>query len=730
MARNTAARRAAWLTAALVCASALLPAPAFATDSEAPLEPDYVVTSAADDPSTPDLPGTLRAVISQAAAERPDDTSVIGFDVPGNQVVVTSEIAVESHVVLQGDGETQLQFAPADSSTKMLSGYLSAVGLDGMRLVGDGSPRSFGLWQQFTAGDTMRISDTVFEGFGTGYHQYYTSTPIVIERSEFTNNHVGASLDWLSKLPVTFSEVKFLNNQEVGASMLNYTAFTPDGGVHITNSTFEGNGVGAAGATQKRVGGLDFQTYVAWGSPTIPPLHIEDSTFIGNHGREAGALSVPDSPRQITSELPSVPFALITGSTFVDNIGSVHTAPDPQGRVSSDIALIGFDLDLATDAEAPASGSPDAPNAALASPTHVVLGIQNSTFDGTAARDSGRRSTLVRTLSGYNTMELEHVTAVNSGLAFRGFPGEESARISRSVLGTGPGQDPVITFNNAAPTLEASDSAFTEPSAFLDLTAGTNRILPFEDYLLGPVADNGGPTQTRIPDTNSPLIDAVSTPGSLTTDQRGFLRPAGPAADIGAVEVPEPTPPVGASLVSLGDDVRVATTGDPAVFHVERTGDLTFPLSVVLATTEGSARAGTDYTHTEATVSWDAAEGGAQTFTVPTIERSAESPELRFGVTLAAGENDPAAKVEIGRDTAAGILPPIAAVTPPIDPPVTPPVDPPTTPSVPDTGTPTPELATTGSSGVNALAAIGVILTAGGVLAWASRLRARNRSHG
>lgn len=55
------------------------------------------------------------------------------------------------------------------------------------------------------------------------------------------------------------------------------------------------------------------------------------------------------------------------------------------------------------------------------------------------------------------------------------------------------------------------------------------------DPQLGDLADNGGTTQTRLPQSGSPVIDAGNT--SATTDQRGTPRPQGARADIGAVEV-------------------------------------------------------------------------------------------------------------------------------------------------------------------------------------------------
>ncbi|MDZ7734368.1 MAG: choice-of-anchor Q domain-containing protein [Acidimicrobiia bacterium] len=62
------------------------------------------------------------------------------------------------------------------------------------------------------------------------------------------------------------------------------------------------------------------------------------------------------------------------------------------------------------------------------------------------------------------------------------------------------------------------------------------------DPLLGPLADNGGPTPTHAPATGSPAIDAVPTgtsglcDGTVTTDQRGVPRPVGSGCDIGALE--------------------------------------------------------------------------------------------------------------------------------------------------------------------------------------------------
>ena len=56
------------------------------------------------------------------------------------------------------------------------------------------------------------------------------------------------------------------------------------------------------------------------------------------------------------------------------------------------------------------------------------------------------------------------------------------------------------------------------------------------DPKLGPLQDNGGPTQTRALAADSPAIDYVRVNTGVIVDQRGFTRPVGPWADIGAYE--------------------------------------------------------------------------------------------------------------------------------------------------------------------------------------------------
>jgi hypothetical protein len=111
----------------------------------------------------------------------------------------------------------------------------------------------------------------------------------------------------------------------------------------------------------------------------------------------------------------------------------------------------------------------------------------------------------------------------------------------------------VVTTSNG---FNFSDDANATTSC--KFNAATDRISSTNNPMLGALANNGGPTQTQLPQSGSPLIDAIPDPGggcpaapTITTDQRGVTRPQGPGCDIGAVEVQVATPASAAAPVLI-----------------------------------------------------------------------------------------------------------------------------------------------------------------------------------
>jgi len=90
----------------------------------------------------------------------------------------------------------------------------------------------------------------------------------------------------------------------------------------------------------------------------------------------------------------------------------------------------------------------------------------------------------------------------------------------------------------------SSHACFNPPHA-------TDRIV--DDAGVEPLADNGGPTETRALSDTSPAVDAAD-PGSFpATDQRGVPRPFGPRADVGAFELDPGTVPLFSDGFESGD---------------------------------------------------------------------------------------------------------------------------------------------------------------------------------
>ncbi len=156
---------------------------------------------------------------------------------------------------------------------------------------------------------------------------------------------------------------------------------------------------------------------------------------------------------------------------------------------------------------------------------------------------------------------------------------------NKAVLGGGLFlEDPtVLTMNNTivASSVHGGDIASDAPG--LDMSGSNNLIGDGEndlgltgtitgDPMLGPLASNGGPTQTMAPLAGSPAIDAgdnAAVPTGIITDQRGAPRIKGAAVDIGAFEtgpqriVVTTLADSGSSGISLRGAIDYVNTIDP-----------------------------------------------------------------------------------------------------------------------------------------------------------------------
>ncbi|HEY1376238.1 MAG TPA: choice-of-anchor Q domain-containing protein [Gemmataceae bacterium] len=182
---------------------------------------------------------------------------------------------------------------------------------------------------------------------------------------------------------------------------------------------------------------------------------------------------------------------------------------------------------------------------------------------------------------------------------------------------------------NTPGTLIATNSAIGDSGGF-NLDPSSSGNLPFGAALnLGPLQNNGGPTQTHLPGAGSPLINAGFNAVVQGIDQRGFQRTAGSQVDIGAVESESllpaaniPPTDAASSVTAAGFQVQVVYTDDTAINAATiDTNDLTFtrpdgtPVTATISSVSvspagnGTPRTAT-YTVNPPGGSWDGADNG------------------------------------------------------------------------------------------------------------------------
>jgi len=145
--------------------------------------------------------------------------------------------------------------------------------------------------------------------------------------------------------------------------------------------------------------------------------------------------------------------------------------------------------------------------------------------------------------------------AWNTGQGGSGGPGGAggSPGTNGAVGGAIAGQcvNTIIAYNSpsncSGTTGDAGHNLSSDASCAFTSSGSVNNT----DPKLGPLAENGGPTLTMALLPGSPAIDAGNTSLAPATDQRGFPRPAGLAADIGAFEYGSVMPTIAVSRAGM-----------------------------------------------------------------------------------------------------------------------------------------------------------------------------------
>jgi CSLREA domain-containing protein len=529
--------------AALVC-TVILPSAASA------LVPDETITvnTTADGTGGPDC--TLRDAIVAANTDAAvggcsagNGADTIGFGVSGQIDLGSTLPAVASALTIDGSGQSVV-------------------------VSGQGAVRVL----EVNAGASLTLQTlTVADGDAANAGGILNGGALLVENSTLSHNDVaenggvGAGIWNTAEGRLTVTDSSFSDNgaseRGQGGGIYN------DGEALVQNATFSGDGADTGGAILNAAAGrlaVSDSTFIgnsAMGGGAIsnaaPSLSIANSSFVGNLATGGGAILSRDGTALIVSD------SLFSGNGAQGGgaIGSEGTVTVARSTFSGNISDAGGGIALVGDASA--------------------LFVTDSTFSDNSARDGGgiatstpatiQRSTFVgneaESGAGIVVVPGGEVTVSNStfagntasegdggGIDNRGTLTLKSSTLvgnSASTAGGGIDNEGTATLAN---TIVAGSTHGGNCSGFD--AAGTSNMaddptcgpaftrVRLARLRLGPLADNGGPTETIALRHGSVAIDAGDNGAAqgLITDQRGqgYPRIVGPRVDIGAFELQRP----------------------------------------------------------------------------------------------------------------------------------------------------------------------------------------------
>ncbi len=236
------------------------------------------------------------------------------------------------------------------------------------------------------------------------------------------------------------------------------------------------------------------------------------------------------------------------------------------------------------------------------------------------------------------TCTVANNTASASGLSNGGgiasMAGNTSLRntiVANNTAANGPDIDGEVT---------SLDFNLIRTTAGATISGTTTHNVTGVDPLLSPLQNNEGPTRAHALLPGSPAIDAGNS-GGLTTDQRGRARPvdnpsaanASDGADIGAYEAQAATP---AGTIQFSADSYAAAEGaGVATITVTRAGGSAGAVSASFSTSDGTARAGEDYTAVSGlTVTFADGDSAPKTVAVPITDDVLNEPGETVSLSL------------------------------------------------------------------------------------------------
>ncbi len=497
-------------------------------------------------------PGSLRQAILDS---RTGDTVDFAPGLAGTITLTSGELRVFSGLTIAGPGADAITVNAGHAPHVFNLSPAGPMVIAGLTITGGASGGIY------NSSGSLTVRDCVITGNrGVGLvvvSSTVTVTDSVIGDNTSTDRGGGVYVDSGSTLIVNDSTLSGNTAQYFGGGI-----YSDSGGqVTVTGSTLHGNSAAYGG------GLYDF----------VSTVGIADSVIDGNTGLNGGGIDVlggrltvadsaitGNSSRSYAGGLyfDSQSNATITGSAVSGNDGggiftTSSTVAVADSVLSDNTGVAVYNgAGTLTITDSTISGN----NGGGIYNVNSRLTLTGSTVsDNVADSGAGIFNDTLGTLTVANSTVSNNTAADNGG----GVYSADSAAFTNCTISGNSAHDGGGIYKahgllNLRNTIVAGNTADTSPDvdAFLQSLGhnligdghGSSGFVASDlvgtsdspiDPLLGPLQDNGGPTQTMIPLPGSPAVDAGDNANAPAFDQRGpgFDRVVGGTIDIGAVEV-------------------------------------------------------------------------------------------------------------------------------------------------------------------------------------------------
>ena len=460
-------------------------------------------------------------------------------------ITLTSTIVISADTTIDGSGQSVT--LSGDNAVRVIMVNPGAMLSLNTLTIANGRPQIPGEYGGgiFNYG-TLTVSNTVFtgnsaNGGGAIFSLDYEAT-LSVSNSTFSGNTAtvgggaisGSSID----NALTVSGSTFTNNTAgLGGGIYVYGV---DGSMSatISNSTFSGNTATSrfgGGAIYSSSGGLILNGSVFSGNSgrvggaianfDDATLNASDSIFSNNSAFEGGGIHNAGS---FSAGVVTINRCTFSGNTATSvgggivNFRGLSTGRDRSGRNPSESDGISSDGRLVVRSST-FSGNSAMSGGGVFNEAHAA--VVNSTFSGNRASSSGGG---IANEWREAALTVLNSTFSNNNASFGGgFSNAGALTLKNTIVANNP------TGGNCAGSAAVGAGNLSYP----DVTCpGINR-----NPRLGPLQDNGGPTETMALGPGSAAIDAADDAVCAADpvnnlDQRGVTRPQGARCDIGAVE--------------------------------------------------------------------------------------------------------------------------------------------------------------------------------------------------